>query len=57
MQCSSQSTLLRESCKRLRDSPQQKRSSAIITLSFFNSYGLKRLCYFNYNNVPIKQNF
>ena len=56
-QCSSQSAPLRESRERSRDGPQQKRSRAIMALSFFNSQGLKRLCYFNYNNVPLKQNF
>ena len=57
MQCSSQSAPLHESRKRLRDGPQQKRSRAIMVLSFFNSQGLKRLCYFNYNDVPFKHNF
>ena len=56
-QCSSQSAPLRESHKKSRDGPQQKRSRAIMALCFFNSRGLKRLSYFNYNNVPIKQNF
>ena len=39
--CSSQSTPLRESRKRSRDGPHQKRSRAIMALSFFNSLGLK----------------
>ena len=40
-QCSSQSAPLRESRKRSRDGPHQKRSKAIMALSFFNSLGLK----------------
>ena len=42
-QCSSQSAPLRESRKRSRDGPQQKRLRAIMALSFFNSLGLKML--------------
>ena len=57
LQCSSQGAPLRESCKRSTDGPQQKRTRAIMALSFFNSWGLKQLCYFNYNKFPIKQNF
>ena len=58
MQCSSQSAPLRESHKRSRDGPHQKRSRTIMALSFFNFLGLKKcLCYFNYDNFPIKQNF
>ena len=56
-ECSSQSAPLHESRKRSRDGPQQKRSRAIMALSFFNSRALKCLCYFNYNNFPITQNF
>ena len=57
-QCFSQSAPLRESHKRSRDGPHQKRSRAIMALSFFNFLGLKKcLCYFNYDNFPIKQNF
>ena len=40
-QCSSQSAPLRESRKRSRDGPHQKRSRAIMALSFYNSVGLK----------------
>ena len=40
-QCSSQSAPLRESRKRSRDGPHQKRSRAIMALSFFNCLGLK----------------
>ena len=40
-QCSSQSAPLGESRKRSRDGPHQKRSRAIMALSFFNSLGLK----------------
>ena len=39
------------------DEQRQKRSRAIMALSFFNSQGLKRLCCINYNDVWIKQDF
>ena len=42
-QCSSQSVPLRESRKRLREGPHQKRSRAIMALSFVNSVGFPSL--------------
>ena len=42
-QCSSHSAPLRESRKRSRDGPQEKRLRAIMALSFFNSLGLTML--------------
>ena len=57
-QCSSQSAPLRESHKKLRDGPQQKRSRAIMALSFtFLIPGAWSVSVTSTTNVSIKQNF
>ena len=56
-QCSSQSVPLRESRKRSREGPHQKRSRAIMALSFVNSVGFFSMTFLREKDKPDKHIF